>query len=131
MAERGDEFRDLDVPSLQGARPNMPTLLTFVGTAAMLYLARDVFLSGAIGVFAHKAGCGETSPIPVRAFSALSLYAACPHARDIRPAPPPPSHRVLNRRTAGLGGQLSLLNSHFSFLISHSSLLIREAGPPS
>ncbi len=50
MAERGDEFRDLDVPSLQGARPNMPTLLTFVGAVAMLYLARDVFLPIAIAL---------------------------------------------------------------------------------
>ncbi|MCD2183908.1 AI-2E family transporter [Rhizobium sp. GN54] len=50
MAERSDEFRDLDVPSLQGARPNMPTLLTFVGAVAMLYLARDVFLPIAIAL---------------------------------------------------------------------------------
>lgn len=50
MAERGDEFRDLDMPSLQGARPNMPTLLTFVGAVAMLYLARDVFLPIAIAL---------------------------------------------------------------------------------
>ncbi|MBB3978236.1 putative PurR-regulated permease PerM [Rhizobium azooxidifex] len=50
MAKRSDEFQDLDVPSLQGARPNMPTLLTFVGAVAMLYLARDVFLPIAIAL---------------------------------------------------------------------------------
>ncbi len=50
MADRTNAYRNLDVPSLQGARPTMPTLLTFVGGVAMLYLARDVFLPIAIAL---------------------------------------------------------------------------------
>ncbi|NVP55134.1 AI-2E family transporter [Mycoplana rhizolycopersici] len=50
MADGMDAYRSLDVPTLQGARPNMPTLVTFVGGVAMLYLARDVFLPIAIAL---------------------------------------------------------------------------------
>jgi predicted PurR-regulated permease PerM len=44
------EFRDLDDSAIQGVRPTIPTFLTVVGAAAVLVLARDVFLPLAIAL---------------------------------------------------------------------------------
>ncbi|WP_457579876.1 AI-2E family transporter [Ensifer canadensis] len=50
MGKAIDEIRDLGAPSMQGVRPTMPTSLTLVGAAAVLYLARDVFLPIAVAL---------------------------------------------------------------------------------
>lgn len=50
MGKAIDQIRDLGAPSMQGVRPAMPTSLTLVGAAAILYLARDVFLPIAVAL---------------------------------------------------------------------------------
>ncbi|KOF12901.1 ABC transporter permease [Ensifer adhaerens] len=50
MGKAIDQIRDLGAPSMQGVRPAMPTSLTLVGAAAVLYLARDVFLPIAVAL---------------------------------------------------------------------------------
>lgn len=51
MGKAIDQIRELGAPpSMQGVRPAMPTSLTLVGAAAVLYLARDVFLPIAVAL---------------------------------------------------------------------------------
>lgn len=50
MGKAIDQIRDLSAPTMQGVRPAMPTSLTLVGAAAVLYLARDVFLPIAVAL---------------------------------------------------------------------------------